>query len=72
MSTHKKAPSWEKLQGWFVEKLMDHKGGISPLGPNPNLFNTSLPGDGVLQKQDYQSFLEAASRTMIRDRKSVV
>ncbi|MCX5665622.1 MAG: hypothetical protein NT036_01035 [Candidatus Omnitrophica bacterium] len=69
MSVHKKAPSWGKLQDWFVEKLMDHQGGISPLSPNPNLFNTSLSRDGVLQKQDYQSFLEAASRTMIRFKK---
>jgi len=69
MSTHKKAPSWEKLQDWFVEKLMDHQGEISPLTPDPNLFRTSLPSDGVLQKQDYQSFLEAASRTMIRFKK---
>ena len=69
MSTHKKAPSWGKLQSWFVEKLMDHQGGIAPLNPNPNLLNSSLLRDGVLQKQDYQSFLEAASRTMIRFKK---
>ena len=61
MPAHKKAPSWGKFQDWFVEKLMDHQGGISPLGSNPNLFNTPLPRDGALQKQDYQSFLEAAS-----------
>jgi HD-GYP domain-containing protein (c-di-GMP phosphodiesterase class II) len=69
MSSHKKAPSWGKLQDWFVEKLMDDQGGISPLSPSPNLLNASLPGNGVLQKQDYQSFLEAASRTMIRFKK---
>lgn len=68
MSTHKKIPSWEKLQGWFVEKLMDQQGGILPLG-NPNLFNTQLPKEGLVRKQDYQAFLEAASRTMIRFKK---
>lgn len=68
MSTHKKIPSWGKLQGWFVEKLMDQQGGILPLS-NPNLFNTQIPKDGLVQKQDYQTFLEAASRTMIRFKK---
>ena len=68
MSTHKKIPSWGKLQGWFVEKLMDQQGGILPIG-NPNLFNTEMPKDGPAQKQDYQAFLEAASRTMIRFKK---
>ncbi len=69
MSTHKKAPTWGKLQGWFVEKLMSHQGGISPLGSNPNLFNQPFLKEGILQKQDYQAFLEAASRTMIRFKK---
>lgn len=69
MSSYKKVPSWGELQDWFVEKLMDHQGGISPLGANPNLFNAPLPKDKVLDKQDYQSFLEAASRTMIRFKK---
>lgn len=68
MSAHKKIPSWGKLQDWFVEKLMDNQGGISPIGSNPNLFNAPLPKEG-LQKQNYQSFLEAASRTMIRFKK---
>jgi transcriptional regulator with GAF, ATPase, and Fis domain len=68
MSTHKKIPSWGKMQGWFVEKLMDQQGGISPLG-NPNLFNAQMLQDGIIQKQDYQMFLEAASRTMIRFKK---
>ena len=68
MSTHKKVPSWGKLQGWFVEKLMDHQGGISPLNNN-TLLNSELPKDRPLQKQDYQAFLEAASRTMIRFKK---
>ena len=69
MSTHKKIPSWGKLQDWFVEKLMDHQGGISPVGSNPNLFNSPLPKEGLTQRQDYQTFLEAASRTMIRFKK---
>ncbi|MDP3791290.1 MAG: HD domain-containing protein [Candidatus Omnitrophota bacterium] len=47
---------------------MDQQGGIAPLG-NPNLFNTQMPKEGVVQKQDYQAFLEAASRTMIRFKK---
>lgn len=69
MATHKKGPSWGKLQGWFVEKLADHQGGISPLGGNPNLFDGPSPKEGLTQKQDYQAFLETASRTMIRFKK---
>lgn len=68
MSTHRKIPSWGKLQGWFVEKLMDQQGGIAPLG-NPDLFNIHMPKDAPAQKHDYQMFLEAASRTMIRFKK---
>lgn len=69
MSTHRKGPSWSSLHGWFIEKLMDHQGGISPLGNNPNLFSAPLSKEGLVQKQDYQTFLEAASRTMIRFKK---
>jgi len=47
---------------------MDQQGGILPLG-NPNLFNTQMTKNGLIQKQDYQTFLEAASRTMIRFKK---
>ena len=69
MSTHKRVPTWGRLQGWFIEKLMNQQGGILPLGGNPNLFNAQLPKEGLTEKQDYQAFLEAASRTMIRFKK---
>src|SRR3989338_7311743 len=68
MTHHKKAPSWAKMQGWFVEKLVNQNGGISPLDQNqksgqPYSFIQSGP------KLDYQTFLENASRTMIRFKK---
>ena len=69
MSTNKRVPTWGRLQGWFIEKLMNQQGGILPLGGNPNLFNAQLPKEGLIEKQDYQVFLEAASRTMIRFKK---
>ena len=56
------------MQGWFVEKLVNQNGGISPLDQNqksgqPYSFIQSGP------KLDYQTFLENASRTMIRFKK---
>jgi len=69
MSTNKNTPSWSNMHKWFVEKLANHDGGISPLERAGN----SLPGnrslEGGLARQDYQTFLETASRTMIRFKK---
>lgn len=71
MTTHKKAPSWAKLQDWFVEKLVSHHGGISPSGQNqkPSGQFSFGQASGQGQGRDYQSFLENASRTMIRFKK---
>lgn len=69
MNTHKKAPSWVKLQDWFVDKLMSHDGGISPLGQNQKPLNQPSFGEISIPKMDYQIFLENASRTMIRFKK---
>lgn len=69
MTPHKKAPSWAKLHDWFVEKSISYPGKAAsqneaqgPLkGP---FFNApQMPNSG------YQSFLENASRTMIRFKK---
>lgn len=69
MNTHKKAPSWVKLQDWFVDKLMSHDGGISPLDQNQKPFNQPSFGEISIPRMDYQIFLENASRTMIRFKK---
>ena len=70
----KKAPSWAKLQNWFVEKLTTHEGGISPIVPNERdirnmQINNSINPEQAPVKADYQAFLEKASRTMIRFKK---
>jgi len=58
MSADKKAPSWEKLQHWVVEKLVSHD--------DKTLFSDETTSE---PKMDYQMFLERASRTMIRFKK---
>ncbi len=71
MGPQKKAPSWAKLQDWFVTKLVSQEGSISPLdqkpvNPNqPPLYHPPIP----VPRSDYQAFLENASRTMIRFKK---
>lgn len=68
MTQHKKAPSWAKMQNWFLEKLVNQEGGISPLDQNQKpLQERSFIQPGP--KLDYQTFLENASRTMIRFKK---
>ena len=66
----KKAPSWSKLHDWFVDKLATHENGAPPASAqgigslNPPVFtNMGEP------KNDYQRFLENASKTMIRFKK---
>jgi len=65
----KKAPSWAKLQNWFVEKLVTHDGGISPLPGGEKPLTRPINRDIQPEKYDYQLFLEKASRTMIRFKK---
>lgn len=65
---HKKAPSWEKLHNLFVERVNGGKGdpssGDGPVSSGrPDIFEREKP------KLDYQTFLETASRTMIRFKK---
>jgi putative nucleotidyltransferase with HDIG domain len=65
----KKAPSWAKLQNWFVEKLVTHDGGISPLPGGEKSMARPVNREIPPEKYDYQLFLEKASRTMIRFKK---
>jgi HD-GYP domain-containing protein (c-di-GMP phosphodiesterase class II) len=70
MSQEKKAPSWAKLQDWFVAKLAGNEGGISQLPDGHQGFTGQpLRRDMPGPKYDYQAFLEKASRTMIRFKK---
>jgi len=69
MDKNDKAPSWDKMQDWFLEKLSTQDGGISPLSGDQKFIKPQFGADRVGQKQDYQSFLEMASRTMIRFKK---
>lgn len=66
---NKKAPSWAKLQNWFVEKLVTHDGGISPLPDGEKPLTRPINREIPPEKYDYQLFLEKASRTMIRFKK---
>lgn len=69
MNPNKKAPSWAKLQNWFVEKLVTHEGGISPLNPGEKPLTPPINRETPEPKLDYQKFLENASKTMIRFKK---
>ena len=68
---HKKAPSWSKFQNWFLELTSNGEGTASShkeevQGAAANRF-PFVPKPPV--KMDYQSFLENASRSMIRFKK---
>ena len=67
MGPRKKAPSWAKLHGWFVEKSMDRRSAGAPLDQKSDI-PQSAP-EVPPRKYDYQAFLENASRTMIRFKK---
>ena len=69
MSANKKAPSWSKMHDWFVEKLTNQGGDISPMGNNPASSESMIKKEGAQPHLDYQVFLETASRTMIRFKK---
>lgn len=64
MNEDKKAPSWEKLQHWVVEKLVSRDGNTE-FSADPSLETMPVPEP----KMNYQMFLERASRTMIRFKK---
>jgi len=64
MSDHKRAPSWSKLHGLFVDKV--HKRPENGDDKDPKNF---IKFEGSEPKLDYQVFLENASKTMIRFRK---
>ncbi|MFA5147080.1 MAG: HD domain-containing phosphohydrolase [Candidatus Omnitrophota bacterium] len=69
MSTDNKTPSWDKLHHWFVEKVSSHHDAVPEHGGEApkviNGFGRPIPPE----KLNYQSFLEKASRTMIRFKK---
>jgi len=72
MSANKKAPSWAKLHEWFVGKAAmrdnDMANRVEPSGPQSiDLPLSSEPAHP--QQASYQTFLENASRTMIRFKK---
>lgn len=69
MTPNRKAPSWDKFQNWFIEKLTTNDGGVSPLDAAAKSEGSSGAVRKVLPKFDYQVFLERASRTMIRFKK---
>ena len=73
MSADKKAPSWAKMQEWFVGKGTAGDG----LAQSPSSINgkessvgPETPPEPITgQRSTYQTFLENASRTMIRFKK---
>ncbi len=71
MTPNKKAPSWTKLHDWFVTNFSAHENGNGTISSGHNHHPLSQPvfTDVSSPKTDYQSFLENASRTMIRFKK---
>lgn len=71
MTPNKKAPSWSKLHDWFVTNFSAHENGNGTMSSGQNQHSLSQPAftDLSSPKTDYQSFLENASRTMIRFKK---
>ncbi len=74
MSANKKAPSWLKLQEWFVGKTLSSEKSATTNRIDENGVKqapTALPQPPQVgaQKVGYQTFLENASRTMIRFKK---
>ncbi len=67
MSNHKRAPSWSKLQGLFVDKVHGAPG--TPAPGDGDTAKGFIKFDGTQPMLDYQVFLEHASKTMIRFRK---
>lgn len=72
MSASRKAPSWVKLQEWFVGKAATgDKTSANRISveASKRLPGADVSGQPVIQKAGYQTFLENASRTMIRFKK---
>ncbi len=66
-NNHKKAPSWAKLQRWFLEINANGANGGDPPGGEPVLQKAT--SQRPASRPDYQVFLENASRSMIRFKK---
>lgn len=71
MTANKKAPSWSKLHDWFVTNFSAHENGNGTASSGQHQQPLSHPvfTDLASPKTDYQTFLENASRTMIRFKK---
>jgi len=69
MTPQKKAPSWEKLQKWFLDQLATRPKDASAAVLGTEVAGPGIDAAGSLPRLNYQIFLEAASRTMIRFKK---
>lgn len=67
MDKHKKAPSWDKLQNSFLDKISNPDAPVPT--ENERIARGPSGAEGSMTQSEYQSFLEKASRTMIRFRK---
>ena len=65
MSAGMKAPSWEKLHDWFVEKLTVREQSENARDQGQVQEGVQFAVERPAPKADYQVFLENASRTMI-------
>ena len=69
MTANKKAPSWNKLHDWFVEKLAAREQGLVLSGQGKDNGGKAVFAEPPPPRTDYKAFLENASRTMIRFKK---
>lgn len=63
-----KTPSWSNLQNWFVQRSLSRDGNL-PRIEKDDASEFAQPQKPPIRKLNYQSFLENASRTMIRFKK---
>src|SRR3989338_9520288 len=68
MLPQKKAPSWAQLQDWLIKKSINHENS-APAEHGESTPKLPIFITPQIPKSDYQSFLENASRTMIRFKK---
>ncbi len=69
-NNHRKAPSWSKLQNWFLQLSAEGENGngaVKNKGADASARDTSH--EKFAPRLDYQVFLENASRSMIRFKK---